>query len=81
MAYKTPNFDAWKRLGITQDVVNAAQDVADTSIGKKAEYWNNCVKFLSELSQRFYKDLSQRQTNWARGIKMDLQQEHGYNFK
>lgn len=80
MAYDKPKWDAWQRLRITQDVINAAQDVAATEIGKKAEYWEKVVKFLSELSQRKYIDLTSKQITWARSIKMDLELDHSYKF-
>lgn len=81
MAYPKPKYDAWAKLNITQEVLNAAQDVAATSIGRKAEYWERAVKFLSDLSTKKYIELSRSQSNWARGIRMDLEHEHGYRFR
>lgn len=76
----TKHDGAWTKLRINQEVLNAAQDVAAYAIGKKVEYWEKAVKFLVDLQHQQYVDLSQKQTNWARSIRMDLEQDHGYRF-
>ena len=76
----TEHCDAWAKLKISQDVLNAAQDVAAMAISRQAVYWESAVKFLTELEHKTFFELSRKQHNWARGIRMDLVHEHGYKF-
>jgi len=76
----TEHDNAWKMLGITQEVLNAAQDVAATVRGRYVEGWERNVRFLSDLHTKTFFELTSKQENWARGIKRQLETEHGYSF-
>ncbi len=72
--------DAWKMLGINQEVLNAAQDVSSVANSRQADYWERAVEFLTELEQKTFFELSKKQENWAKGIVLQLESEHGYTF-
>jgi hypothetical protein len=72
--------DAWIKLKIVQETVEACRDMRDDAENEKSEqYWDKCAEFLDSLKSRDYKFLSVKQRNWAKTIIMDLQDE-GYGI-
>lgn len=68
--------NVWRKLKINKDVIASCEVMAErVETNKGWKYWVNCAKFLEDIRELDYSQISKSQKEWALNIKLELQSE------